>query len=76
MRWHQTFSKFDIEVMYIEGKNNEIADHLSRWAYPASQAYRDISKHGSEKDKADVKKIIEEERLEAEEILGQTGVKK
>ena len=66
LRWHQTFSKFNIEVEYVKGKDNEIPDHLSRWAYPASQAYRDISKHGSEKDKEDLKKILEQERREAE----------
>ena len=38
LRWHQTFSKFNIEVEYVKGKDNEIPDHLSRWAYPASQA--------------------------------------
>ena len=44
-----------------------IADMNSRWAYPASQAFRDISKHGSEKDKEDVRKIIEQEKKEEKE---------
>ena len=29
-RWHQIFSKFDLSVGYIPGKNNQIADVLSR----------------------------------------------
>ena len=45
-RWHQIFSKYDLSVGYIPGKDNTNADILSRWAYPASQALRDISKHG------------------------------
>ena len=34
-RWHQLLSKYDLTVGYIPGKNNTIADILSRWAYPA-----------------------------------------
>ena len=63
-RWHQIFSKFDLTVGYIPGKDNTIADVLSRWAYPASQALRDISKHGSTQDKEDMDNIIQEEREE------------
>ena len=61
LRWHLVLSKFDLEVGYIPGKENEIQDILSRWAYPASTAYRDVTKHGSEKDDREMKKIIEEE---------------
>ena len=32
LRWHQLFSKFDLSVGYIPGKENEICDVLSRWA--------------------------------------------
>ena len=46
-RWHQIFSKFDLTVGDIPGKENTIADILSRWAYAASKALRDTSKHGS-----------------------------
>ena len=63
-RWHQIFSKFDLTVGYIPGKENMIADVLSRWAYPASQALRDVSKHGSAQDKEEMEKIIEEEQEE------------
>jgi hypothetical protein len=64
LRWHQIFSKFDLSVGYIPGKDNTVADVLSRWAYPASQAYRDVSKHGTEQDKEDMEAIMLEERLE------------
>ena len=45
-----------------------IADILSRWAYPASKAWRDISNHGSEEDLKAVKEIIEEEEMEEREL--------
>ena len=61
-RWHQIFSKYDLTVGYIPGKENTIADILSRWAYPASQALKDISKHGSSQDKEDMLEIIREEK--------------
>jgi hypothetical protein len=61
-RWHQIFSKYDLTVGYIPGKENTIADILSRWAYPASQAFRDISRHGSAQDKEDMQQIIKEEK--------------
>ena len=61
-RWHQILSKYDLTVGYIPGKENTIADILSRWAYPASQALRDVSKHGSLDDKNEMDEIIREER--------------
>ena len=61
-RWHQILSKYDITVGYVPGKENTVADILSRWAYPASQALRDISLHGSEKDDDEMKRIIEDEK--------------
>ena len=57
LRWHQTFSNFDITVGYIPGKEKMIADILSRWAYAASKAWRDISKHVSEEDLKAAKEI-------------------
>ena len=35
-RWHQKLSQFRLSVQYIKGKDNVVADALSRWAYPAS----------------------------------------
>lgn len=61
-RWHQFLSRFDLEVGYIPGRENQIADILSRWAYPASEAFRDISKHGSIFDQREAKEIMREEK--------------
>ena len=43
--WHETFAKFDLSVVYVPGKDNTVADCLSRWAYPAGKAWMDISSH-------------------------------
>jgi hypothetical protein len=61
-RWHQILSRFDITVGYIPGKDNHLADVMSRWAYPASQASRDISRHGSAQDKLEMKEILLQEK--------------
>ena len=61
-RWHELLSKFDLSVTYVPGKQNSIADALSRWAYPASKAFQDISKHGGHKSKHEMHDIIAEER--------------
>ena len=68
-RWHQILSKYDLTVGYIPGKENTICDILSRWAYPASQALRDISKHGSARDKEEMEEMIRVEREEEENCL-------
>ena len=57
-RWHQILSRFDLTVGYIPGKENDIADILSRWAYPAAQAFRDISVHGNDQDMEEVDAIV------------------
>ena len=61
-RWHQILSKYDITVGYIPGKNNTVADILSRWAYPASQVQRDISRHGSVEDDTKMRAFLQEEK--------------
>jgi biotin carboxyl carrier protein len=63
-RWHETLSRFQIEVKYIPGKDNIIADAMSRWAYPASQSLADVSKHGSQESTKEAKEIIQKEREE------------
>ena len=65
-RWHQMLSKYDLTVGYIPGKDNCIADVLSRWAYPASEAFRDMCKHGNKIDEEDVKAIKEKEKWDEE----------
>ena len=49
---------------YVPGKNNTVADVLSPFAYPASEAYRDISKHGSVQDEDEMEGLILRERME------------
>jgi hypothetical protein len=63
-RWHELFSKFDIHVTYIPGKDNVAADALSRWAYPASKAFADVSLHGSQADEEAMEGYIRDERAE------------
>ena len=55
-RLHEFLSKFDLRVTYIPGCYNTKADALSRWAYPAPEAYPEVIFHGTSKDKA---KVIE-----------------
>ena len=37
-RWHETLAKFHLTVVYVQGKDNTVADCLSRPAYPATRA--------------------------------------
>ena len=69
-RWHETFAKFDLSVVYVPGKDNTVADCLSRWAYPAGKAWMDISSHGDAEETEEAKRIIE-----IEKAMEQEGVK-
>ena len=69
-RWHETFAKFDLSVVYVPGKDNTVADCLSRWAYPAGKAWMDISSHGDAEETEETKRIIEMEKT-----MEQEGVK-
>ena len=69
-RWHETFAKFDLSVVYVPGKDNTVADYLSRWAYPAGKAWMDISSHGDAEETEEAKRIIEMEKA-----MEQEGVK-
>ena len=51
-RWHQFFSTFDIEVIYVKGEDQQVPDILSCWSYPAHEAAPDVSIHGTEEDLA------------------------
>ena len=66
-RWHQLLSHFDVTVAYVPGKDNTVADALSRWAYPASKALQDVSFHGSEQDEKEMEKIIAKEIAEGQQ---------
>jgi hypothetical protein len=55
-RWHETLSQFNLQVEYIPGSTNNLADAMSRYAYPASSAREDVSFHGSAQACAEVKK--------------------
>jgi hypothetical protein len=57
-RWHETLSKFNLEVSYTRGVNNVPADCMSRWAYPACKALQDCSPHGSLEDALEVHDLI------------------
>ena len=59
--WHKTLAKFDLSVVYVPGKDNTVADCLSRWAHPARKAWMDISMHGDSEETAEAKRIIEAE---------------
>ena len=69
-QWHETFAKFDLSVVYVPGKDNTVADCLSRWAYPAGRAWMDISSHGNAEETEEAKRIIEKEKA-----MEQEGVK-
>ena len=56
--WHQFFSRFYLSVGYVPGKNNTVADVLSRFAYPASEAYRDNSNYGSAQDEDEMEGLM------------------
>ena len=71
-RWHEFLTKFNLEVEYVPGNTNVVADALRRWAYPASQAARDATKHGTSEDKKEMRRLIEEEEAEERDCLVST----
>ena len=68
-RWHETLAEFDLTVVYSPGKDNTLADCLSRPAYPASKGIADVSAHGDEAETAEAKMIIDMERMMEEEAM-------
>ena len=69
-RWHETFAKYDLSVVYVPGKDNTVANCFSRWAYPAGKALMDISSHGDAEETKEAKRIVEMEKA-----MEQEGVK-
>ena len=69
LRWHQILSKHDLSVGYIPGSENTVCDILSRWAYPASIAAKQVSRHGTEQEREQMKEIIRQEREEERQCL-------
>ena len=63
-RWHQKLSRFNLTVVCIRGVENGVADALSRYAYPASQAFLDVSWHGSAEDDREMRELLTIERRE------------
>ena len=61
-RWHEFLTRFDLIVEYIKGEDNVAADALRRWAYPASQGFRDISIHGKAEGDDEMNALIEQKR--------------
>jgi transposase InsO family protein len=57
-------SRFNVAVGYVAGKDNGVADILSRWAYPAGSALKDVSIHGSVEDDEAMMAIIQKEKEE------------
>ena len=43
--------------------------HKSRWAYPASQSFNDVSWHGSDEADKEMKDILEKEKMEEQRCM-------
>ena len=67
-RWHETLSKFDLQIQYIPGPENIVADAMSRFAYPAAKAFQDVSFHGILEAREQMKAIIEDELRDSKTI--------
>ena len=62
LRWHCKLNLFELEIVHVPGSSNGVPDALSRWAYPASKAWEERSKHGTLEDAQEMKQIIQAER--------------
>ena len=67
-RWHEILSQFDLEIEYLPGNENLVADAMSRFAYPASSAKQDVSWHGSSEAKRDMENILAQEYWESRQV--------
>ena len=66
-RWQETLAEFDLTVVYIQGKDNTVADCISTWAYRTSKGTTDVSAHGDEAETAEAEKITDMERMMEED---------
>ena len=66
-RWHQFFSKFSLEIVYVPGPEQVLGDVMSRWAYPASTAVTDCTMHGSVADHQDWDDYVNDEKKWADQ---------
>ena len=72
-RWHETFSRFRLEVVYLPARDNAMADVMSRWVYPACQLDNDVCKHGSLADKLAVEELERLEHAEEQQCIHAVG---
>ena len=63
-RWHAKLNNFQLEVVNVPGEANIVGDALSRWAYPASQGYKDVTWHGTSDDTKEMQQQISKEKEE------------
>ena len=63
-RWHELFSKFDLNVVYTPWPVNLVGDFLSRWAYPANPVLDDVSIHRTAQAAGDVRDMMASEKEE------------
>ncbi len=55
-------------MQYVPGKDNVVADAMSRFAYPVCKTFQDLSTHRSAEAREDVKKIIAQKLAEARTV--------
>ena len=67
-RWHDFLSRYNIVVVYKPGVQNDAADRMSRWAYPAGLA-DDTNCHGSDACLEGVSQWEASERQEEQQLI-------
>lgn len=46
-RLNQVLSQYNLTIQYVPAANNQLAEEILRWAYPANGGRVDVSVHGS-----------------------------
>ena len=59
-RWHEFLSRLNLIITYRPGEENQVADALSRFAYPAGDA-QDTNFHGGDDDLAGWEEVEKQE---------------